>query len=285
MTEGHPFALNMSEVFIQACDELLKPYPAHTLPDWAHFNRATGGFRTREFSILCGSTGSGKTTWLANTSAQLLKAKVKHFVMSVETGHTDFMKRLLSVMSGLDLNAADRISPETMERITKNHGQHIFSELIQFSIYDNRVSIKQLLEDLEYMNRVHGCQIAMIDNLNFFLEVTTAANSVIEVDRVIHELIMFCKRIDMHIIMVMHPRKSSGDKSTRVESEYDIKGSSTAVQEAHNVFLFNRPDPTSTTDMSKRELKIAKMRRRGNYVGRTIVYSNHNTRYSEEKLL
>lgn len=284
MSVEQPFSLDIKKVFEQTCIELLNPYPAHTLPDWRLFNEATGGFRVREFSILCGSTGAGKTTWLANVSAQLLKAKVKHFVMSVETGHTDFMKRILSVFAGIDLNAVDKISPESLSRMTQNHSQHILSDLIQFSLYDNRVSIDQLLHDLQYMHDHHGCKVAMIDNLNFFLDVTTAANAVIEVDKVVHRLIMFCKRVDMHIIMVMHPKKNQGDKSTRVDSEYDIKGSSTAVQEAHNVFLFNRPNPDSNADPYSRELKIAKMRRRGKMVGKTIIYSSHNTRYKEEKL-
>ncbi len=274
----HPFALDMTKVFEQTCAELLTPYPSMRLPDWELFNRATGGLRTREFSILCGATGSGKTTWLANVSAQLLKAKVKHFVMSVETGHTDFMKRILSVFSGIDLNAVDSVAPATLERITTNWSQHIFSDLIQFSLYDNRVKLDQLIKDLQFMHDRHGCQVAMIDNLNFFLDVTTSANAVIEVDRVIHELIMFCKRVDMHLIMVMHPKKTDHG---RVESEFDIKGSSTAVQEAHNVFLFNRPSKDSDLDPFARELKIAKMRRRGKMVGRTIVYANSNTRYTE----
>jgi hypothetical protein len=97
---------------------------------------------------------------------------------------------------------------------------------------------------------------------------------------------MFCKRIDMHVIMVMHPKKTDNG---RVESEFDIKGSSTAVQEAHNVFLFNRPsleDQKIGFDrQNHRELKIAKMRRRGKYVGRRLMFKNNNTAYIEQELL
>ena len=277
VTLHEPQSLDMSRVFEDACMELLKPYPSMRLPDWDLFNQATGGFRTREFSILCGATGSGKTTWLANVSAQLLKGGIKHFVMSVETGHTDFMKRILSVLSGSDLNAQDFVSTKVVDDIHTRHKGLIHSGLIEFSIYDNRVPLAQLIYDLEVMHS-RGCKIAMIDNLNFFMEVSTAANSVIEMDKVVHELIMFCKRIDMHIIMVMHPKKTDHG---RVESEFDIKGSSTAVQEAHNVFLFNRPKDADDSNRYDRELKIAKMRRRGKMVGKSIVYGSFNTRYME----
>jgi twinkle protein len=251
------------------------------LPDWRCFNTATGGFRPREFTILCGSTGSGKTTWLSNLSAQLLKARVKHFVMSVETGHTDFMKRIMSVLSGKDLNTGDPVSPEVLKRVNDNYAPLFYSQDIEFSLYDNRVKLGQLVHDLEFMNSIKGCKVAMIDNLNFFLDVTTAANAVIEVDKVIHELIMFCKRADMHVIMVMHPKKTDHG---RVESEFDIKGSSTAVQEAHNVLLFNRLPKEQLMrpeDSLVRELKIAKMRRRGKFVGKAIIYDSQETRYVE----
>lgn len=282
-----PKALNMREVYFQAMGELTTPPQTHKLPDWALFNRVTGGFRGREFSILCGSTGAGKTTFLANLSAQFVKSGVKHFVMSVETGHTDYMKRIMSVFAGVDVNTGDVIPLEIARRIHDNYGDVLTSELVEFSPYDNRLSCEQLIADLDYMHKIKGCRVAMIDNLNFFLDVTTVQNAVLEVDRVIHELIMFCKRTDMHVIMVMHPNKGGGskDRSTRVESEYDIKGSSTAVQEAHNVFLFNRP---RTDDLNRnpfdRELKFAKMRRRGAFVGRTIVFRNHNTRYDEVEI-
>jgi hypothetical protein len=77
--------------------------------------------------------------------------------------------------------------------------------------------------------------------------------------------------------MVMHPKKTV---DSRIESEFDIKGSSTAVQEAHNVFLWNRPNKkdleTNFRHPSDRELKIAKMRRRGKYVGKTILMTSPN---------
>lgn len=272
-TELHdPKELPFREAYLQAVDEMARPYPSIILPWWKTFNQLTGGFRTREFSILCGPTGCGKTAWLATLSAQLLIAGVKHFVMSVETGHTDFVKRVMSTLSGDDLNTGDPVPIERIAKITAEFQRYISDDLLRLSIYDNRVHRSQLCHDLTEMAK-RGCRIAMIDNMNFFMEVTRAADAIIEMDRVIHDLIVLCKQIDMHVIMVMHPRKTEGG---RVESEFDIKGSSTAVQEAHNVFLFNRPRVTDVQagerTKGQRELKLAKMRRRGRHAGRSIVY-------------
>jgi twinkle protein len=277
-----PHALNMREVYLEAQRELAKPYPATKLGDWAYWNQLTGGFRMREFTVFCGPTGAGKTTFLANLSAQLLKQEVRHFVMSVETGHTDFMKRIISVLHGTDVNTGEALSTNALAEIHTRNAKYLESDTIEFSLYDNRVSVEQLMSDVHFMVEKRGCKIAMIDNLNFFLEVRKSTDQVIEMDRVVHELIIFCKQVDVHLIMVMHPKKTDGG---RVESEFDIKGSSTAVQEAHNVFLFNRPraEDVSNGIRSKfdRELKLVKMRRRGHNVGATVVFKSVGTRYEE----
>lgn len=278
-----PAVMNMADVYLETLTELTKPYPSILLPSWANFNRMVGGFRSREFTILCGSTGAGKTTFLANLSAQLLYREVKHFVMSVETGHTDFMKRVLSVLAGEDLNTGDPVSAEKLHKLHMNNAKLLESRMIELSLYDNRVPVEQLVYDLGAMH-AKGCKIAFVDNLNFFMEVTSAQNQVIEMDRVVHELVIFCKQTDMHVVLVMHPKKTIGS-STRVESEFDIKGSSTSVQEATNVWLFNRPreEDVKNGDRCKydRELTLRKLRRRGKYAGNTIVFENQNTRYVE----
>lgn len=273
---------NMSEVYLTALEELALPHPSIKLPDWPTFNRFVGGLRSKEFTILCGSTGAGKTTFLANLSAQLLKQGVKHFVMSVETGHTDYMKRILSVLAGEDVNTGDPVSVEKLNAIHQENAKYLESGNIEFSLYDNRVPVEQLIYDLENMAE-KGCKLAFIDNLNFFMEVVGDNHQIVEMDRTVHEIVMFCKKVDMHVILVMHPKKTSG-QSTRVESEFDIKGSSTSVQEATNVWLFNRPrdeEVKTGRDRYERDLTLQKLRRRGRYSRHTIVFKNKGTRYFE----
>lgn len=279
-----PQIKNMREILPDVYQELTKPYPSIKLDDWPSFNEMVGGFRSREFSILCGSTGSGKTTFLANVSAQLLKQDVRHFVMSVETGHNDFMKRVMSVLEGRDINTGNPVHIKELSDVTMKNLDQLQKDAIEFSLYDNRVPLEQLLFDLEHAVDELGCEVAMIDNLNFFMEVVSQNQLIAEMDRVVHEIIMFCKRKDIHIIMVMHPKKTT---DTVVLSEFDIKGSSTAVQEAHNVFLFNRPKREEVEnggrDRFERDLKIAKLRRRGAYAGSTITFTCKGTRYMERE--
>lgn len=278
-----PESSDMRKVYFETLEQIAKPHPSVPLTDWPLFTQMTGGFRLKEFSILCGGTGTGKTTFLANLSAQMLKDNIKHFVMSVETGRHDYMRRILSVLAKRDLNTGDSISQTEIARIHAANQQYLASNAIEFSHYENRVSVEQLMHDVEHMVDTKGCQVAMIDNLNFFMDVTRQADSVVEMDRVVHELIIFCKRVDVHIVMVMHQRKT---ESGRVENEFDIKGSSTAVQEAQNIFLWNRPPQEDIESGARspfeRELKLNKMRRRGTHVGKTLVFTYGGTAYLEK---
>lgn len=280
-----PHSMNLGSVYEKAIEELMTPYPSIRIDEWGFFNKMVGGFRAREYSILCGPTGSGKTALLAAWSAQLLKQGVKQFVCSVENGPTDFMKRVMSIIHGRDLNTGDPIPPEHILDIATRQLELVNRDIncIQFSLFEDRFSVEQLMSDIRYMVKEKDVKIVFIDNLNFFMKPTRSSDMILEMDRVTHELIILCKSIDVHIVMVMHPKKTDGG---RIESEFDIKGSSTAVQEAHNVFLFNRLDK-ETLDMYSglnsysREFKIAKLRRRGMHAGRKIYLEFSGGSYRE----
>lgn len=277
-----------SDTLQQAVTDLLQPAPATRLEDFPKFTFLTGGLRPKEFTILCGSTGTGKTTLLANISNSLISQEVPHFVASVETGRHDFIRRIISARVGQDWNTGDAVPLEKIKSyMSETEIQRLKRAKLYLSLYENRFTVEQLIHDIEYMVKTHGVKVAMIDNLNFFMAVKSAQDQLVEMDRVIHELIMFCKRCEVHIIMVMHPKKTDGG---RVESEFDIKGSSTAVQEAQNVILFNRPSAQMVTDglanYGDREILIAKMRRRGSSVGsKLILESLEGVSYREGNLI
>ncbi len=278
LPEDHePNAVRVSELYYLAQSEFIAPYPSVRLPSFPMFSEMTGGFRANEFTILCGATGTGKTTLAANWSLDMIEQDIPHFIASVETGATDYIKRMISARAGQDWNTGDRVPTDFLKVFNDQHAEKFKSGSSWVSLYDDRCAVEYLMADLAHMVKHHGCKVAIIDNLNFFMEVTSANQSVVEMDRVIHELIIFCKQLPIHIVMVMHPKKTDHG---RVESEFDIKGSSTSVQEAHNVLLFNRVHPdlikANVADEGDREIMIAKMRRKGKYVRRRIVIKARN---------
>lgn len=265
----------MIDVYRDTLVELEQPDRSISVGSWVKFSMLTGGLREKEFTILCGPTGSGKTTLLSNLAVQLVSNFVPVFVASVETGKNDFMKKMISIITGKDAASGRAISKDDLETIESISGKTFKNRNSVFSNYDSRVSHMTLLCDLLHAHLEKGVKVALIDNLNFLMEVTDGRNQNVEMDRAIHDFIVFCKKIPIHVIMVMHPRKT---ENGRVESEFDIKGSSTAVQEASNVILWNRLDPNKEPPEKYqplwcREIKFAKVRKRGRSVGSRIIYA------------
>lgn len=274
--------LGCVDVFDRTMSYLEKPPGAIEIPGWKQFNEITGGLRLHEMTLVCAPTGVGKTQINANISARLLLAGVPHFVASVETGMEDFMLRILSCLEGRDLNSGEIFDFTYIEALKKKYRHKFEDNLIMMSKYDTRVDPTDMLLQLQDAHETFGCKVLIADNLNFFLRITSSQMEKAEMDESIHRFVMLAKKIPVHIWLITHPRKT---EHGRVVSEFDIKGSSTAVQEASNVLLINRPSPEdiqkngySSTD---REFRFAKLRKRGQSVGRKIFYQYINGGYEE----
>lgn len=248
--------------------------PAVNLPNWQYMNQFLRGFALNEFTILCGPTGTGKTTLLASWALELAATNVPFYIAAVEIGSDEFMGKMIGALIGKDfedLEVSDR------DAVLHKCKSILGSQTSFMATYDSRVSHINMLADILYAHRHSGTKVAFIDNLNFMLDVKRSSDSLIEMDRVIHDFVIFCKKIPIHIVMVMHPRKTEGG---RIVSEFDIKGSSTSVQEAANVLLLNRLErqdlaPIGRDPKTCREMTIAKSRFNGRHAGKRLIMALH----------
>jgi hypothetical protein len=273
---------SLSEIFPSVLEGLLSPTSGCKLHKWPMTQHFLNGLRPNELTLLCAPTGAGKTALLANISAQLLSQSIPHFVAPVETGGVDYATRVVSVLYGKDLNNTEKISFTEAQRISDSITPMIKNELLFISPHDNRVPVDEMIATLMFMCQEKKCQVALLDNLNFFLDVVSSQMEKAEMDNAIHEFVMLVKKIPMHIILVVHPKKTDDG---RVVSEFDIKGSSTAVQECANIILFNRPLKKEiddyTREWSDRELVFKKIRKRGMFVNKPIWFKFENGKYFE----
>lgn len=272
---------HISDLVDKTAIELISPPEGTPLLWWFKFNELIGGLRAHELTLLCAPTGAGKTQLLSNIGAQLLIQNVPTFVAPVETGDTDFLIRVLSCFEQRDYNTGVSHSAESIGNLFVKY-EKILERPFYIASYDNRVCIEDMTTMLKYQYQENGIKVAVLDNLNFFLRVVSANEERTEMDTAIHEFVMLAKKIPIHIILVVHPKKTEGG---RVESEFDVKGSSTAVQECANMFALNRPNKddieSGIRKLSDREIVFYKIRKRGMNVRKPIYLSFDGGRYQE----
>lgn len=245
----------------------------YRIPGFDKLSAATGGLRPNGFSILCGPTGAGKTTLLANLWVNFTSMRLPTFVAPVENGKEDFVDMCVSIVarkSRLGMSAAD------WAEVRDKHAPTFFADRQNtFSNHESRLSHLDLLTDIYHSHQTKGTKIALCDNWQFMLDVKSGRDVNFESDKALHECVVFTKHVPVHIFMVMHPKKTEDE---RVSSIFDIKGSSNSVQEAHNIWLFNRlkksdDAPPMTQSDFCREITVGKARYNGRSVGSKIIYS------------
>lgn len=249
---------------------------------WPGLSDLMGGLRPNELTILCAPTGAGKTELLANVAAQCILRDIPVFAAPVETGDLDFQNRISGCLAEMSMNSGEPVSNSDIESKLMPHMTRLHDSKTVISTHRNRVKVEDMLAEMTWFHQTQGTQVAILDNLNFFLEVTSSQNMLIEMDRAVHEFVIASQALPIHTILVMHPRKTDGG---RIESEFDIKGSSTAVQEADNVLLFNKPKKedldAGIRKRNERELVFKKIRKRGWNTDKPIWMKFVNNRYQE----
>ncbi|KAI7897003.1 mitochondrial helicase twinkle [Mucor mucedo] len=214
--------------------------------DLPALNKIMKGHRPGELTILTGPTGAGKTTIISQLSLDYCQSGVPTLWGSFEILNKRLAKKMLFQFAGKDIS----LVPSEFEEIADR-----FQELpLYFLKFFSSTAIKDVLKACHHAVYAYDVRHIVLDNLQFML--SQQGRSSLDKwdlqDNAIAEIRQFATEQDVHITLVVHPRKDMGE-------ELDINsifGSAKVTQEADNVVIIQK----SHGKIDSRSLDIKKNR-------------------------
>ncbi|XP_073822002.1 mitochondrial DNA helicase [Musca autumnalis] len=222
---------------------------------WKRFpvlNKLLKGHRKGELTIITGPTGSGKTTFMSEYSLDLALQGVSTLWGSFEIRNARLASTLLRQFVGYSLEK-------------KLHEfDHWATEFEKYPMYfmtfHGQQPLKLVLEAIEHAHYVHDISHVIIDNLQFMMGISSTYRNdkFWEQDNIIAAFRSMATKHNLHVTLVMHPRKEREEDDLTASS---IFGSAKASQEADNVLIIQ--DKRLTSVKGKKYLQIVKNRYSG----------------------
>lgn len=233
------------------------------------------------FHRLTGPTGSGKTTYLGQMSLDLAEQDVNVLWGSFEIKNTRLMHKLLQqfarqpiIPNDNDNNTAS-IDPDKLQSIADQ-----FQTLpMHFMKFHGGSDVDDVIDAMEYAVYVNDVEHVILDNMQFMVSrqsSTSNRNNPFDKfdvqDIAIEKFRHFATRNNIHITLVVHPRKEQENTYLSMSSVY---GSAKATQEADIVLILQN-------DGRKKFLEVKKNRFNGTLGYIPLHYDPMSCRYNEQ---
>nr|AAZ06404.1 mitochondrial helicase twinkle [Acanthamoeba castellanii] len=260
------------EVYRNICSpDELAGVPSKMFPS---LTKILKGHRKGELTVFTGPTGVGKTTLLSQLSLDFAMQGVRTLWGNFEIKNTYLAQKMLLQYAGKNL-------AELQDRAQWDEASRAFSDLpLYWMRFHGSTSVDQVLDAMDYAVYVHDVEHVVLDNLQFMLsgqawgqEGVAAGNKFDIQDRALEEFRRFASTKNVHITLVIHPRKTEDDRPLNVASVF---GSVKATQEADNVLIlqYNKGEDWKW-------LEVAKNRFDGELGPIALQFNKRNKSYRE----
>ena len=196
-------------------------------------DRCLGGLRPG-LMVVSGDTGHGKTTWATWLLWMQARQQVPVMVTSFEQRPVGTVQKLLRMQMGGDFT--EKTSQQRAEGLNS-----LGSLPIHMLDHYGHLSPEDLMQSVKYAHRRLGVQVVLIDHLGFLLD-SKSDNKVSQIEGVIRNLAVMGYTLGITIVLVCHPR-GTPPGHVRITVN-DLKGSSAIKQDASEVVIVVRDDPT-----------------------------------------
>jgi twinkle protein len=227
-------------------------------------NKLLGGHRKGELTILTGSTGIGKTSIISQLSIDYCSQGINTLWGSFEIQNTRLAKKMLTQFACKNL--------EKNIHEFKFYADK-FSELpLYFMKFYGTTVLDHVIDTMEYATYAHDVEHIVLDNLQFMMGSQKGFEKFDKLDEAIERLRKFSTSKQVHITLVIHPRKELDGMPLTIQSVF---GSAKATQEADNVFIVQQDSD------GNRSIEIAKNRFSGKTGKINYRYDQDTFKYFE----
>ncbi|GAN01007.1 t7-like mitochondrial DNA helicase [Mucor ambiguus] len=230
----HDQIVDFSDLREEVYNEVLHPEQTRGVQskDLPTLSSITKGHRSGELTILTGPTGAGKTTIISQLSLDYCKSGVPTLWGSFEIMNKRLAKKMLYQFAEKDIS----LNPKEFDEIADR-----FEQLpLYFLKFFSSTAISDVLKACHHAVYAYDVRHIVLDNLQFMLS-QQGGNSLDKwdlQDNAIAEIRNFATQQDVHITLVVHPRKDNG---THEELDiHSIFGSAKVTQEADNVIIIQK---------------------------------------------
>lgn len=230
-----------------------------------NLNKLTGGWQNTDLIILAGRPGMGKTSFILNTSLSAARVGKKVLLFSLEMGTEQFIQRMLSSESEIDLK---RIRQKNLfqEEIPK-YG-NAMNELMTLPIFvdgNSKANIFSIKTKMLNIKKNFGLDMVIIDFLQLIKGDGKSKNE--ELDVITQELKGLAKEFNIPIIALSQLSRQVESRPNKKPMLSDLRDSGGIEQNADMVgFLYRAEyygiseDENGESTLGKAELLIAKHR-------------------------
>jgi energy-coupling factor transporter ATP-binding protein EcfA2 len=262
----HERILKFSDLRDQVIHEIINPdkyrgTPVTSLPG---FTSLIKGFRRGEMTVLTGPTGSGKTTFLGQISLDLAEQGTNVLWGSFEIKNTRLMHKLLQqyMRDVLPMGLATRDNLSEIEKQQQLSSLMALADKFEslpmhFLKFHGGSDVDHVLDAMEYAAYVYDVDHIILDNMQFMISRTasqakkgggSAYDKFDMQDVAIEKFRKFATDYNVHVSLVVHPRKEDENVKLGISSFY---GSAKATQEADTVLILQSDGKRKFVDVRK----------------------------------